>query len=68
MKEKIRATEPVFMPIYRQDVSKFGDGLTKIAQNAPEIVEARSIWRNIGLTSEEIDRVVNSAQNTQTLK
>lgn len=67
MKEKIRATKPAFMPIYRQDVSKFGDGLTKIAQNAPEIVEARSIWRNIGLTSEEIDRVVNSAQNARTL-
>ena len=67
MRAKIRETRPVFLPIYRQDVSKFGDGLTKIAQNAPEIVSARSIWRNIGLTSEEIDRVVDSAQNTQLL-
>lgn len=65
LKAQIRAIRPVFLPIYRQDVSKFGDGLTKIAQNAPEIVTARSIWRNVGLTSEEIDRVVTSAQNTQ---
>lgn len=58
--QKINDTVPVFMPVFKQDVSKFGDGLVKIAQQAPDIVKAKSIWRNIGLTSEEIDRVINS--------
>ena len=63
IQEKIDATVPVFMSVYRQDVSKFGDGIIKIAQQAPAIVESRSLWRNLGLTSEEIDSVIESANN-----
>ena len=59
--EKIEATKPVFMSVYRQDVSKFGDGLMKLAQQAPDIVKSRSLWRNLGLTSEEIDTVIASS-------
>lgn len=60
---KIEAVKPVFLSVYRQDVSKFGDGLMKIAQQAPSIVRSRSLWRNLGLTSEEIDETIASAQN-----
>lgn len=60
LQERIRAIKPVFMSVYRQDVSKFGDGLIKIAQQAPDIVKSRSLWRHIGLTSEEIDAVIAS--------
>ena len=59
--ERIEATKPVFFSVFRQDVGKFGDGLIKIAQQAPEIVKTRSLWRNLGLTSAEIDEVINSA-------
>lgn len=57
---KIDAIHPVFLSVYRQDVSKFGDGLMKIAQQAPDITKSRSLWRNLGLTSEEIDQVIAS--------
>ncbi len=60
---KIDAIKPVWMPIYRADVSKFGDGLNKIAANAPAIVRQRSIWRNLGLTSDEIDDVIASTES-----
>ena len=43
---------------------KKNGGLTpvqKLAMQAPEIVRARSLWRNLGLSSEEIDKVVESA-------
>ena len=60
---KIEAIKPVFMSVYRQDVGKFGDGLIKIAQQAPDIVKSRSLWRNLGLTSEEIDTVIASSGN-----
>jgi hypothetical protein len=63
LQEKIRAIKPVFLSVYRQDVGKFGDGLIKIAQQAPDIVKTRSLWRNLGLTSEEIDTVIASANN-----
>lgn len=59
--KKIEAIKPVFLSVYRQDVSKFGDGLMKLAQQAPEITKSRSLWRNLGLTSEEIDSVIASA-------
>lgn len=61
LSQKIRDTKPVFLSVYRQDVSKFGDGLMKLAQQAPDIVKSRSLWRNLGLTSAEIDEVVASA-------
>lgn len=60
--EQIANAQPVWKPIFEADVSKFGDGLTKIAQQAPEIIRARSIWRNLGLTSEEIDAVIGLSQ------
>lgn len=60
MIEKIRAIKPVFKSVYTADLSKFGDGLLKISSQAPDIVKARSIWRNIGLTSDEIDTVIAS--------
>lgn len=59
---KINDIEVAWLPIFRADVSKFGDGLNKIAQNAPAIVTQRSIWRNLGLTSREVDDVVSSAR------
>ena len=59
--ERIEATKPVFLSVYRQDVSKFGDGLMKLAQQAPDIVKSRTLWRNLGLTSTEIDEVIASA-------
>ena len=61
LQEKIDAITPVFMSIYKQDVGKFGDGLVKITQQAPAIVESRTLWRNLGLTSDEIDAVIASA-------
>lgn len=60
LRQKIEATKPVFMSVYRQDVSRFGDGLTKLAQQAPSIIKARSLWRNLGLSSTEIDEVIAS--------
>ena len=61
IQEQIKAITPVFMSVFKQDVGKFGDGLQKLAMQAPEIVRARSLWRNLGLTSTEIDKVVESA-------
>lgn len=61
MLQKIKAIKPVFMSVYRQDVGKFGDGLQKLAMQAPDIVRSRSLWRNLGLTSEEIDTVIASS-------
>lgn len=61
IRAKIEATKPVFLSVYRQDVGKFGDGLMKLAQQAPDIVKSRSLWRNLGLTSEEIDTVIASS-------
>ena len=63
LQERIRAIKPVFLSVYRQDVGKFGDGIIKIAQQAPAITQSRSLWRNLGLTSEEIDRVIDSTNS-----
>ena len=60
LRTKIEAIKPVFLSVFRQDVGKFGDGLIKIAQQAPDIVKSRSLWRNLGLTSAEIDEVIAS--------
>jgi hypothetical protein len=62
LQRRIDATQAAWLPIFRADVSKFGDGLTKIAQNVPAIVQQRSLWRNLGLTSSEIDVVVNTTE------
>lgn len=69
LQKKIDDIDTAWLPIFRTDVSKFGDGLNKIAVNAPDIVRQRSIWRNLGLTSDEIDNVIanlpdSSATNT----
>lgn len=61
LRAKIQAIKPVFLSVFKQDVGKFGDGLVKIAQQAPDIVKSRSLWKNLGLTSEEIDTVIASA-------
>lgn len=56
--QKLAAIKVAWLPIFKPDVSKFGDGLNKIADKAPAIVRQRSIWRNAGLTSREIDDVI----------
>lgn len=61
LQQKIDEITTAWLPIFRADVSKFGDGLNKIAQSAPGIVRQRSIWRNLGLNSDEIDDVIKSA-------
>lgn len=63
--EKIAGVKPVFLSVYRQDVSKFGDAIQKMAANVPDIVKSRTLWRNLGLTSQEIDQVIASATNQQ---
>jgi len=66
-KQMYDATSVSWLPIFRADVSKFGDGLTKIAQGAPGIVRQRSIWRNLGLTSQEIDALIASLPSENTV-
>lgn len=66
LQELINATVPVWLPVYKADFAKFGDGLIKIAQYAPSALKARSVWRTLGLTSQEIDEVVASL-DAQTL-
>ena len=63
LQARIEAIKPIFFSVYKQDVGKFGDGLIKIAQQAPDIVKTRSIWRNLGITSAEIDEIIDSAGN-----
>lgn len=58
LQEKIDAIKPVWLPVFRPDVGKFGDGLYKTSQTAPRITRQRSVWRNFGLTSAEIDDVI----------
>lgn len=60
LQAQIDATIPVWLPVYKADFAKFGDGLIKIAQYAPEALKARSVWHQLGLSSEEIDSVVDS--------
>lgn len=60
LRTQIDGIVPIWRPIYRADLSKAGDALVKIGQVAPEALRARSIWRGLGLTSKEIDRVVES--------
>lgn len=61
---RINQIVPIWKPVYQADISKFGDGLTKVAQNMPNIVMARSIWRNLGLTSKEIDELIANAPDS----
>ena len=68
LRERIEATVPVWKSIYRTDISKAGDGIMKLAQIAPNIVESRTIWRNLGLTSAEIDNAIQSAKNAQNMR
>lgn len=62
LRGKLDNEQLIWRPIYEADVSKFGDGLTKIAQQAPQITKARSVWRGLGLTSDEIDAIVSSLE------
>ena len=63
LRAKIDAINVAWLPIYTADVSKFGDGLGKMAAFAPAITKQRSLWKNLGLTSAEIDEVVASAND-----
>lgn len=58
--EKYNATVPVFRPTYRADIGKIGDGLFKIAEKAPGALYSRTLWRNLGLSSKEIDVAIAS--------
>lgn len=62
---QLQEITPVWKPIYKSDVARFGDGIVKIAQYAPAVLKARSIWRNLGLSSQEIDDVVESINLTE---
>lgn len=63
LRQKYEATMPAFKPTYRTDVSKFGDGLFKIAQEAPGALLSRGLWRAIGLNSAEIDAAIETVKN-----
>lgn len=65
LRTKYEATIPTFRPTYRVDVGKFGDGLFKIAEKAPGVLYSRSLWRQLGLTSSEIDETIASIQESQ---
>lgn len=65
LREAFERITPVFKPIFRSDIGKFGDAIGKIAQYAPEVIRARSVWRNIGLSSDEIDAVIASVSTSQ---
>lgn len=67
LRQKIDAIEVAWMPVFRTDVSKFGDGLNKIAQIAPGALKSRSIWRNLGLTSSEIDQAIASTSENENI-
>lgn len=64
LRAKYDAIVPVFKPTYRADLAKIGDGIYKLAEKAPAILQSRSMWRALGLTSAEIDAVVASAITT----
>ena len=66
LRAKIDTINVAWLPVFKPDISKFGDGLNKIAADAPDIVKARSIWRSAGLSSDEIDIVIASALANQT--
>ena len=67
LRAKINAISPVWKPILRVDIAKVGDGINKVAQLEPAVLQARSIWRNLGFSSDEIDKIIanatDSAQN-----
>lgn len=65
LKAKFNATVPVFRPTYRSDLAKIGDGIYKLAEKAPGALYSRSLWRNLGLTSKEIDAVIASISSGQ---
>lgn len=65
IREKYNNTIPVWLSVYHADLSKFGDGLNKLAQDIPAILKARSVWREIGLSSSEIDNLINSIDDNQ---
>jgi len=56
------ATIPVFKPTYRSDISKVGDGIFKMAEKAPGVLLSRTLWRNLGLDSGDINSAIESAE------
>lgn len=65
LQSQIDGIIPVWLPVFRSDFAKFGDGIVKIAKYAPEALKARSVWHNLGLTSDEIDTIVESLDAPQ---
>lgn len=66
LKRLYNATIPVFKPTYRSDLAKIGDGIYKLAEKAPGVLYSRSLWRNLGLSSAEINEVIASvSQNNR---
>lgn len=62
--KKIRNIKPVWRSVYRADISKFGDSINKLAQYAPDIVKSKTLWRNLGLSSREIEQIVKSVDES----
>lgn len=60
LQSKIDAIKPVWMPMFITDLSKGGDAIQKLKDVAPGALRSRTIWRNLGLTSAEIDEVIAS--------
>ena len=61
---KIRAIKPVWKPMFRVDVAKVGDGINKVAQLEKSVLTTRSIWRELGFDSKDIDTIVTNANNS----
>lgn len=59
---KLDRTLPVFKPTYRSDVSKVGDGIYKLAEKAPGVLQSRALWRSLGLDSADIDAAIESTR------
>lgn len=62
LRDKLDATIPVFKPTYRSDVAKIGDGIFKLAEKAPGVLQSRALWRTLGLESADIDAAIESAR------
>ena len=66
LRDKLDATIPVFKPTYRSDVAKIGDGIFKLAEKAPGVLQSRALWRTLGLESADIDAAIESAREMMT--
>lgn len=67
LQAKIDAITPTWMPMLVTDLSKGGDAIIKLSTVAPAALKSRSIWRQLGLTSDEIDTIVKQLDNNKPL-